>query len=338
MARFQQLSDGTREVMYPDELVNKVVTDLAGQGYETTVYSVENEGGIDVVRALASSVLTPEEQQLYALPAGKHVLGGGRLLLPEPHYEDGNLVLPLEHRGRKVILHVQGVGRREVRDFLRLGEGLAVSFYNAFDRDQLRYEKEHDLPTGLFNKQRFLDTLDESFSIARNEGAPLAVLMFDIDWFKALNTRYGHARVDRHILKPYADLLNANTSRSRREKRPVGDMLARYGGEEFVWCGFTDLNGAYVVGERFRSLTERASFYIPGNNGDCEYNRFTTSGGIATYPSDAKEPLELLDKAIEALIYAKSHGRRAVYALVDSRFRRSPLNPPRQKAAPERGI
>lgn len=327
MERFRQLIDSTREAMFPEELVPKVVLELASQGYEATIYHVEQEKGLDVLRVLGSSVITPEEQELYSLPAGKNFLGGKRLLLPEPHYDSGSLVLPLEYKGKKAILHVQGVGEREVEDFVVLGNGLAVSFFNAFVREEDRYKMEHDLPTGLFNKQYFLDRLGEAFEISGREVAPLAVMIFDIDRFKPLNTKYGHSKVDHYILSPYAELLKANVSASKREKRPVGDVLARYGGEEFAWGGFTDLNEAYVVGERLRRQTEMASFYVPNSDEDGEYVRFTISAGIATYPSGAGDSLDLLDKSVDALLYAKSHGRRAVYAFVDGRFRRSPLNP-----------
>ncbi len=327
MGRFQQLADSTREAIFPEELIPKVVRELASQGYEATVYHVEDKSGQGVLRILGSSILTPEEQSLYRLPAGKNFLGGERLLLTEPYYDSGNLVLPLEYKGEKAILHIQGVGEGEVEDLVGLKSDLAVSFYNAFVREQDRYKMEHDLPTELFNKQYFLDRLNEAFDISSREGTPFAVMIFDIDRFKALNTRHGHPKVDRCILKPYAEMLKENVSSSKREKRPVADVLARYGGEEFAWSGFTDLNGAYVVAERFRNQTEKASFYVPNGGEDGEYARFTISTGIATYPSDAKDPIDLLDKADDALNYAKKHGRRAVYAFVDGKNKKSPLNP-----------
>ncbi len=327
MRRFQLLVDGTREAILPEELVSKVVLELASQGYEATVYHAEKEGELDVLRVLGSSVLTPEEQSLYSLPAGENFLGGKRFLLPEPHYDSGSMVLPLEYKGERVILHIQGVEEGKIEDFVGIGKDLAVSFYNAFVREEDRYRMEHDLPTGLFNKQYFLDMLNEAFEISAREGIPLAVMIFDIDRFRAFNTRYGHPRVDRFILKPCAGLLKENVSVAKREKRPVGDVLARYGGEEFAWSGFTGLNGAYAVAERLRSQTESASFYVPNGNEDGEYARFTISAGIAAYPSDARDPIDLLDRADAALIYAKKHGRNVVYAFDAGRFRRSPLNP-----------
>ncbi len=327
MGKFQHLADSTREATFPEELIPKVVQELASQGYEATVYHVEGKNGHDVLRILGSSVITPEEQDLYRLPAGENFLGGKRLFLSEPHYDSGSLVLPLEYKGKKAILHIQGVREEEVEDFVGIKSDLAVSFYNAFAREQDRYKMEHDLPTGLFNKQYFLDRLNEAFEVSAREGTPFAVMIFDIDRFKALNTRHGHPKVDRCILKPYAEMLKENVSSSKREKRPVADVLARYGGEEFAWSGFTDLNGAYVVAERFRSQTEKASFYVPNGGEDGGYARFTVSTGIATYPSDAKDPIDLLDKADVALNYAKKHGRRSVYAFVDGKNRKSPLNP-----------
>jgi two-component system, cell cycle response regulator len=152
--------------------------------------------------------------------------------------------------------------------------------------------------TGLYNQRylrRHLSGLMES-----GQGRYLAVLMVDVDHFKSVNDRFGHASGDR-ALRLIADSLRINTR--------VFDSVARYGGEEFVVVmPGTNSDEAITAAERLRSAVESIDFSTLDN----EPISLTVSVGIACAPS-AKGSPELLLLAADAALYdAKRNGRNRV--------------------------
>jgi two-component system, cell cycle response regulator len=155
-----------------------------------------------------------------------------------------------------------------------------------------------DSLTGLYNQRylrRHLSGLMES-----GQGRHLAVLMVDVDHFKSVNDRFGHASGDR-ALRLIADSLRINTR--------VFDSVARYGGEEFVVVmPGTNADEAIAAGERLRSAVEAIRFSTLDN----DPIPLTVSVGIACTPS-AKGSSELLLHAADAALYdAKRNGRNRV--------------------------
>ena len=155
-----------------------------------------------------------------------------------------------------------------------------------------------DSLTGLYNQRylrRHLSGLMES-----GQGRHLAVLMVDVDHFKSVNDRFGHASGDR-ALRLIADSLRINTR--------VFDSVARYGGEEFVVVmPGTNADEAIAAGERLRSAVEAIRFSTLDN----DPIPLTVSVGIACTPS-AKGSSELLLYAADAALYdAKRNGRNRV--------------------------
>jgi len=152
--------------------------------------------------------------------------------------------------------------------------------------------------TGLYNQRylrRHLGGLVEG-----GQGRQLAVLMIDVDHFKSVNDRFGHAMGDR-ALRMIADTLRVSTR--------VFDSLARYGGEEFVVVmPGTGVDDAAVAGERLRSAVEATHFTpLPG-----EEIKLTVSVGIACTDDDPSTPDALLHAADLALYEAKRRGRNRV--------------------------
>jgi diguanylate cyclase (GGDEF)-like protein len=92
-------------------------------------------------------------------------------------------------------------------------------------RQKLAHQAFHDALTGLANRALFRDRLDHAMALHRRDGGGLAVLFLDLDDFKAVNDRHGHAAGDR-VLKQAAERLTAGV----RE----GDTVARLGGDEFA--------------------------------------------------------------------------------------------------------
>ncbi len=152
--------------------------------------------------------------------------------------------------------------------------------------------------TGLYNQRylrRHLGGLMDS-----GQGRPLAVLMLDVDHFKLVNDRFGHASGDL-ALRLIADCLRINTR--------VFDSVARYGGEEFVVVmPGTAIEEATAAAERLRSAIEVIEFVAL----DGTSVPLTASIGVACTPSASGSPEVLLQIADAALYDAKRNGRNRV--------------------------
>jgi two-component system cell cycle response regulator len=156
-----------------------------------------------------------------------------------------------------------------------------------------------DSLTGLRNR-RYLDAhLARMIDRALSEAAPLCVLAFDLDRFKAVNDTWGHAAGDA-ILKQFASRLLENT-RSM-------DLVSRTGGEEFiVVMPDASLPDARVAAERVRAAVERPGFDIGGRLID-----MTVSVGVSALRRKGDSIERLLARADAALYASKSGGRNRV--------------------------
>jgi len=164
---------------------------------------------------------------------------------------------------------------------------------------QLERLAMHDALTGLANRRCFDETLHQEFARARRNGTALALLMIDVDHFKAYNDHYGHLAGDA-CLQQVAQRLSSCV------RRPP-DLLARYGGEELaVVLPETDAAGAVAVAQAMlvslgqEPIAHRAS----------PFQQVTVSIGIASVsgsPRDSEQAL--LACADQALYTAKAAGR-----------------------------
>ena len=156
--------------------------------------------------------------------------------------------------------------------------------------------KEHKIiKINQLNKVNIKFSQEELKKLSRYS-EPTSLLLADIDFFKKINDTYGH---------PSGDLVLKEVSNIIREAIRDIDMPARYGGEEFAAIlPRTDSKGAMNIAERLRKAVMSASF-----SSDTSQLKVTLSIGIATTPSDAKTKEELIEKADEALYYAKHNGR-----------------------------
>lgn len=157
-----------------------------------------------------------------------------------------------------------------------------------------------DSLTGLPNRRRLDEVLKLEWSRAQRSGKPLAVLMVDIDHFKAFNQRHGHAGGD-HALREVALAL-------RRCIRRPADLAARYGGEEFqLVLPETDASGAWSIAERIRAAVEALPAFGDGSVG------ITVSIGVAVRTQKTQHDLStVLGLADDALYRAKANGRNRV--------------------------
>ena len=153
--------------------------------------------------------------------------------------------------------------------------------------------------TGSFNRRTFFERFEALFAHALRHNEPLCCIMTDIDHFKSVNDRYGHAVGDK-VIKIVAEVLEVTT---RGE-----DIVGRYGGEEFcVILPGLDRQEATAVAERLRTeiYESSASRFTSGL-------RFTASLGLSEINSTTPDPAELVNQADQALYKAKQTGRNKV--------------------------
>jgi diguanylate cyclase (GGDEF)-like protein len=177
----------------------------------------------------------------------------------------------------------------------------------------VKIEKEHieklegmvniDGLTEVFNHRYFHDALKEKIHSGEKSGKPVALVFIDIDYFKYYNDLYGHQMGDK-VLKKIGVVLKNST----RKK----DIVARYGGEEFaVIMADTPEEEALKIAERIRWEIEKTYFEGEENQPN---GKLTASIGISVYPDKAKNDLELINSADDALYRAKFFDKNRVEA------------------------
>jgi diguanylate cyclase (GGDEF)-like protein len=154
--------------------------------------------------------------------------------------------------------------------------------------------------TGLKNRRVFDEHLDQLWARAVDDGRAIAILMIDIDHFKAYNDRYGHQAGDQ-ALRRVAQALQPFVT------RPL-DVLARYGGEEFaVICREIDGEGARALGERLRKAVEDHKFEHAGKV-------IPVTVSVGTVAGRKIEDAHAFVAAADAAMYeAKREGRNRVH-------------------------
>ena len=152
--------------------------------------------------------------------------------------------------------------------------------------------------TRLHNHRFFQDHLTREIKRVTRTGEPLTMLLTDIDDFKQLNDRFGHAAGD-ELLTRIAQILVDCVRDS--------DLVARYGGEEFVVLAINcDLHSAEALAEKIRTAIAESSFILDDS---LRPLRVTVSVGVAAFRGNRKR---FFQRADEALYRAKSQGKNCV--------------------------
>ena len=218
----------------------------------------------------------------FFLQPRRHTMGGGRMLWLQR--KDG----------------VQVAVDIALGNFSRDGVSMVVAFVRDVSEirrmeERMHYQATHDTLTGLNNRWAFNQRLQESVQQAQVKGEPLALLLLDLDNFKAINDGYGHAAGD-HVLQEVAKCL-------KDVIRHAG-TLARLGGDEFtVLIPNTDARQAQAWAEQILRVLQQ-----PLRWGHVELD-FGASIGIAISPVDASDPSTLMRFADMAMYRAKERGR-----------------------------
>ena len=154
--------------------------------------------------------------------------------------------------------------------------------------------------TNLWNHRKMHELLRVEMKRSTRYHRAMSVLMLDVDSFKTFNDTYGHPQGDQ-LLRNIAAILRAGV-------RNV-DFVGRYGGEEFlVLLPETTKDDACRMAERIRSDVEAQAVLDIDGKTVCR----TVSVGVASYPEDALNPADLVQKADEALYRAKRSGKNCV--------------------------
>jgi two-component system, cell cycle response regulator len=168
---------------------------------------------------------------------------------------------------------------------------------------QLERLATEDSLTKVSNRRRFDEYLEIEWSRQARAGAPISLIMCDVDFFKKYNDHYGHQAGDA-CLKSVAGAIQKRVGRS-------GDLIARYGGEEFaIVMPDTDLRSALHVAENIREELRMQQIPHDGSSVD---SFVTLSCGVASMiPTVNVTPQMLIEKADQGLYRAKRQGRNRV--------------------------
>lgn len=186
----------------------------------------------------------------------------------------------------------------ELRGLSGVANLASIALERAILYKKLKEMAQVDGLTGVFNRRYYEKYLRDKFLRSKRLHHSLAMIVFDIDFFKKCNDLYGHECGDA-VLRQFAALLKDNT----REE----DMIARYGGEEFVvlLTGDTSEKDAVSVGNKLRQLVENTAF------GDFPPGQITVSAGVGIVNPD-DDYSQLFTRADQALYEAKRSGRNQV--------------------------
>ncbi|MDA8047826.1 MAG: GGDEF domain-containing protein [Actinomycetota bacterium] len=180
-----------------------------------------------------------------------------------------------------------------------LVEEIAKALGKAEDRRRLLVEAQTDPLTGVANRRQAMQALEMAVALAKINNDVLTVACFDLDKFKQVNDRFGHAAGDQVLVK-FAAHLRASVRRS--------DTVARIGGEEFLLIcpGLDEHAGQDLLEEIVGTTPEACRSALATDWAQ------TTSAGLAVHPVCGSEPDQLLRAADGALYSIKHDGGNAV--------------------------
>ncbi|MBI3932743.1 MAG: diguanylate cyclase [Acidobacteria bacterium] len=254
-------------------------------------------------------------EDCWALRQGRiHVLGERAESLPCPHLSGtaaSAACLPLTAQGELLgVLHLRSAAprlglpwARDEADHLGLAlltaGSVALALANLRLRESLRHQSIRDPLTGLFNRRYLEESAEGAVRRSLRSGRPIAVVMLDLDHFKALNDEHGHAAGDA-VLQELGVLLLGLVR--------AGDIACRYGGEEFVLIlPEASLSDAHGRAEGLRESVTQLQVRLPKGTA-----RLTASLGVAALPEHGTAAEALLRAADAALYRAKAEGRNRV--------------------------
>jgi diguanylate cyclase (GGDEF)-like protein len=206
----------------------------------------------------------------------------------------GQMVVGVMNLSRSTL---GGFSASELRLLGLLSDQAAVAISNASLHQMISRQAYSDTLTGLPNRRALDERLEEEVSAARRNSYSFAVIMMDLDGFKAVNDTYGHSVGD--------DVLRLVFNQMARGVRTT-DFLARYGGDELTLIlSQTEMSSALIVSEKITEGMKKLKYKLP----DGKRLKLGISGGIALFPVHARSGPDLLRAADAALYHAKKFQR-----------------------------
>jgi len=289
----QRLGELEQERLRVQEAVARFGEALAATHDVGQLIRVVVESAVEAIGAAGGLVLGPDGE---LARAGDPDAGAERIALP---LRVGSSDFGL------LVLTGDGFDPGQVEAATSLSAQVVVALENARLHRIVERQALIDSLTGLANRRSIEETLRGEVARSARFGDPMCVVMADLDDFKRVNDRFGHAAGD-EVLKAFANTLR-NTVRE-------SDTAGRWGGEEFalVLTG-TDADGGVRLAERARAALAQRQVRLP----DGTEIRVTASFGVAS-GAGWPEPGELLAAADSALYEAKRTGKNRVVRAAES--------------------
>jgi diguanylate cyclase (GGDEF)-like protein len=289
-----RLTENTRDVnifLYKNHKLSFGAA-LDSDGTRNKAWSTPRSNGLTYTVARSGETIIVEDMQNHPLftnaPKDWH---GSIISIP---LKVGNMVVGVMNLARSSL---GGFSISELRLLSLLSDQAAVAISNANLHQMISHQAYSDTLTGLPNRRALDERLEEEVQSARRNNYSFAVVMMDLDGFKAVNDTYGHTTGD-EVLK----LVFGQMARGVRNT----DFLARYGGDELTLIlTQSDMSSAMVVTEKIVEGMKKIKFNLP----DKKRLKLGLSGGIAIYPVHARNASDLLRAADTALYQAKKHQR-----------------------------
>jgi diguanylate cyclase (GGDEF)-like protein/PAS domain S-box-containing protein len=258
----------------------------------------------------------PAAERMFAYKAAEVIGKNIGILIPPQQEEEERRIMVQVRRGERVEPY-ETVRRRKdgvlvdvwltaspVKESHGVVMGAAMIARDLTERKalerKLEAEARTDALTGVATRRCFLELARKEFARARRHGGPMSIVALDLDNFKAINDRYGHAVGDQVMVA-----LARTCSATLREE----DAMGRLGGDEFaVLLPETNSVSATKVGERMRVATAGVRLPVEPES----RLQFTASFGVATLAPDDNSLDGLLQRADKAMYAAKHAGRNTV--------------------------
>jgi diguanylate cyclase (GGDEF)-like protein len=250
-------------------------------------------GGDEFMAVVRGSEINDAARRAEALRAriekdGPHILVDGKDIQPKKTISIGLAALPDQ--------------ATEVTELIEKANH-ALRRCKAAGGNRVQMYEESDWLTGVLNAQASEAALEKAIAQARKNSEALSVFLLDIDRFKEINDEFGHRAGD-EVLKRLAHILDTNF-------KDIG-QIGRVAGDEFiVILPGHRADSAFILADEVRRLIDDSeiAFSMGAFNSTL---RFHISGGIATFPGDASEPVDLMRKADDALYRSKQIGRNRI--------------------------
>ncbi len=290
------------ETLELDQVLDRLLDSMARAiPFDQAAALIKTRDGMDLVvsrgprgRAESRQMLMGSAQVDLAISSHEPATSGTGQLAAVPLLSRGQVigVLCLESR--------DGYDEPTTRLAFSLAQPAAMAVENARLFEEVQRLATLDGLTNTFNRRHFMELAQTQLEAARRFSLPLSALMIDVDHFKSVNDRYGHAIGDR-VLRGVAD-------RCRSALRSI-DVLGRYGGEEFVILlpGTPRGSASTILAERIRRAVAEEPIHT-----DAGPVHVTVSLGVAESTADTQDLAALLKRADAALYEAKQTGRNRV--------------------------